>query len=58
MVELCNSPDIFQAKIYELMSGLDYDWVSINDILVLTHSDWKDYIAKLDLVFNKFKKQD
>jgi hypothetical protein len=25
MVELCNSPDIFQAKIYELMSGLDYD---------------------------------
>ena len=43
---LCNSPDIFQEKISELMLGLEFVRAYIDDILVLTHSDWKDHIAK------------
>jgi hypothetical protein len=46
---LCNSPDIFQEKISELMLGLEFVFSFINDIFILTHSDWKDHITKLDL---------
>jgi hypothetical protein len=44
---LCNSPDIFQEKTPELMFGLEIIQAYIDDILVLTHSDWKDHITKL-----------
>jgi hypothetical protein len=36
---LCNSPDIFQETISELMLSLDYVRAYIHDILVLTNSD-------------------
>jgi hypothetical protein len=52
---LCNSPDIFQEKISELMLGLEFVRAYIDDILVLTHSDWKDHIAKLTLVFERIQ---
>jgi hypothetical protein len=50
---LCNSSDIFQEKISELMLGLEFVRAYINDILVLTYSDWKDHITKLALVFER-----
>jgi hypothetical protein len=50
-MRLCNSPDIFQEKISELILGLDYVRAYIDDILVLMHSDWKDHIVELYLVF-------
>jgi hypothetical protein len=33
------------------MLGIDYVQAYLVDVLVLMHSDWKDHIAKLDLVF-------
>jgi hypothetical protein len=52
---LCNSPDIFQEKISELMLGLKFVRAYIDNILVLTHSDWKDHITKLALVFERIQ---
>jgi hypothetical protein len=48
---LCNSPDIFQENISEIMFVPAY----IKDILVLTHSDWNNHITKLDLVFQQIQ---
>ena len=48
---LCNSPDIFQEKISELMLCLTFVRAYIDDILVLTHSTWNDHLIKLNLVF-------
>ena len=47
---LCNSPDIFQEKISELMDGLDYVRAYIDDVLVLSSGDWTDHLRKLDHV--------
>jgi hypothetical protein len=49
---LCNSPDIFQERMSELMSGLDYVRAYIDDVLVTTCDDWDDHLAKLDTVFS------
>jgi putative transposase len=49
---LCNSPDIFQERMSELMSGLDYVHAYIDDVLVTTCNDWDDHLAKLDIVFS------
>jgi hypothetical protein len=38
-IGLCNSPDLFQEKISEVMLGLEFVRAYIDDILVLTHSD-------------------
>jgi hypothetical protein len=52
---LCNSPDIFQEKISELMLGLEFVRAYIDDILVLTHSTWEDHLLKLALVFERIQ---
>jgi hypothetical protein len=52
---LCNSPDIFQEKISELMLGLDFVRAYIDDILILTHDDWNDHLNKLTLVFERIQ---
>jgi hypothetical protein len=49
---LCNSPDIFQEKMSNLMQGLDYVRAYIDDILAITNGDWYDHLLdKLELVF-------
>jgi len=50
---LCNSPDIFQERMSELMSGLDYVRAYIDDVLITTCSDWDDHLDKLDTVFTR-----
>ena len=50
---LCNSPDIFQERMHELMSGLDFVRAYIDDILVMTTSDWDDHLSKLDEVLTR-----
>ena len=52
---LCNSPDIFQEKITELMLGLKFVRAYIDDILVLTHSTWEHHLNKLALVFSRIQ---
>ena len=50
---LCNSPDIFQEKMSELMAGLEFVRVYIDDLLVVTTGDWKDHLQKLSKVFDR-----
>ena len=48
---VCNSPDIFQEHMPELMAGLEFVRVCIDDLLVITKSDFKDHFKKLEQVF-------
>ena len=48
---LCNSPDIFQEKMNELLEGLDFVRAYINDILCLTKGTFDDHLEKLERVF-------
>jgi len=50
---LCNSPDIFQEKMSELMAGLEFVRVYIDDLLVITKGDWQDHLQKLSQVFDR-----
>ncbi len=47
---LCNSPDIFQEKVSELMEGLQFMQTYIDDLLVITNGSFEDHINKLDSV--------
>ena len=50
---LCNSPDIFQEKMSELLAGLDTVRVYIDDILHITKGSFEDHLEKLDEVFSR-----
>jgi hypothetical protein len=50
---LCNSPDIFQEKMNDLLDhGLETVRVDINDILHVTKGTWEDYLTRLKEVFS------
>ena len=44
-------PDIFQAKMNDLMVGLMYVRTYLDDLLVLRDSTFEDHLQKLDRVF-------
>ena len=50
---LCNSPDIFQEKMSELMEGLEYVRAYIDDVLALTTVSWDDHLEKLEEVLKR-----
>ena len=50
---LCNSPDIFQEKMSELMEGLEFVRTYIDDLLCLTKGSYEDHLEKLDSVFTR-----
>jgi Reverse transcriptase (RNA-dependent DNA polymerase) len=52
---LCNSPDIFQEKMSNLMQGLDFVRAYIDDILAITNGDWYDHLDKLELAFQRLQ---
>ena len=50
---LCNSPDIFQEKMSELLTGLDTVRFYIDDILHITKGSFEDHLEKLDEIFHR-----
>ena len=52
---LCNSPDIFQEKMSELMDGLEFVRCYIDDLLCLTKGNFDDHLDKLEHVFRRLK---
>jgi hypothetical protein len=52
---LCNSPDIFQEKMSNLMIGLEYVRTYIDDLLVITHGSFSDHLQKLGTVLNRLR---
>ena len=53
---LCNSPDIFQEKMSELMDGLEFVRTYIDDLLVLTKGSFEDHLEKLERVLIRLEK--
>ena len=52
---LCNSPDIFQEKMSELMTGLEYVRTYLDDLLVITNGSYADHLQKLDAVLTRLQ---
>jgi len=53
---LCNSPDIFQEKMSELMDGLEFVQTYIDDLLCLTKGAFSDHLKKVELVLWRLQK--
>ena len=53
---LCNSPDIFQEKMNELMSDLECIRAYIDDLLVITSASFEDHLNKLEEVLKRLQK--
>ena len=49
------SPDIFQAKMMELMSTLEFVRAYIDDLLCITKGDLEDHLAKLKLFLTRLQ---
>ena len=53
---LCNSPDIFQEKMGELMYDLEFTRAYIDDLLVISTGSFQDHLTKLEQVFIRLVK--
>jgi hypothetical protein len=51
----CDSPDIFQEKMNDLLDGLDTARVHIDDILHVTEGSWEDHLEGLEEVFRRLQ---
>jgi hypothetical protein len=49
---LYNSPDIFQEKMSELMTGLEFARAYIDDLLVLTNDSFEKHLEHLEIVLS------
>ena len=49
-MRVCNSPDIFQDKMNEMLRGIEFIRFYINDLLEITKGDCSDHLDKLELV--------
>ena len=50
---VCNRPDIFQEKIYELFDGFYMVHVYIDDVLVINKNNYEDHLEALDRVIQR-----
>jgi hypothetical protein len=50
---LCNSPDIFQEKMSELMVGLEFARAYIDDLLVVSKGDFETHLGHLEQVLTR-----
>ena len=50
---LCNSPDIFQEKVNELMQDLEFARAYLDDILVITKGDFTQHLEHIEQVLTR-----
>jgi len=50
---LCNSPDIFQEKMSELMQGLEFVRAYLDDLLVISRGDFDQHLDHLEKVLER-----
>src|SRR5687768_8092590 len=48
---LCNSPDIFQEKMSELMAGLEFARAYLDNLLIITKGDFNEHLIHLEAAF-------
>ena len=53
---LCNSPDIFQEKMNELMDDLEFARAYLDDILVITKGLFEKHLKHIEIVLNRLNK--
>ena len=51
----CNSPDIIQEKMNELLNGLEYDRAYIDYQFINSYGNFEDHVNKIKIVLNKLK---
>ena len=52
---LCNSPDIFQEKMSELMQGLNFVRCYIDDLLVISNGTYEEHLKDVQKVLERLK---
>jgi transposase InsO family protein len=52
---LCNSPDIFQEHMSELMCDLEFVRAYIDDVAILSTTTWEDHLSKIDTVLTRLE---
>ena len=52
-MDIAGSPDMFQAKMSELMLALEFVRTYLDDLLVITKASLEDHLDKLRMVFIK-----
>jgi hypothetical protein len=50
---LCNSPDIFQEKMSNLMQGVEFTRAYIDDLLILSTGSVSQHLEHLDKVLSR-----
>ncbi len=53
---LCNSPDIFQEQMSDLMHDLEFVYAYIDDVLCITKDTFQDHLDKLCEVLCRLRK--
>ena len=53
---MCNSPDIFQENIYELLVVLDTVRVNIDELLYVTKGSCTEHLTVLEEMFTRLQK--
>ena len=53
---LCNSPDIFQQIMMDLLGDLEYTSVYIDDILITSSGSYEDHLIKLNEVLTRLER--
>ena len=53
---LAGSPDIFQEKMSNLMRGLEFVRVYIDDILVISQGNFEQHLSQLELALQRIDK--
>jgi hypothetical protein len=52
-MQLCNSPDIFQEKMSDLMEGLEFARAYIDDLLIISTGNFSNNLKHLDEVLSR-----
>jgi hypothetical protein len=52
---LCNSPDIFQEKISDLMYGLEFARAYLDDLLIISKNSFQEHLDHLEEVFTRLQ---
>jgi hypothetical protein len=50
---IAGSPDIFQAKMMELIESLEYVWAYIDDLLCISRNSLEDHLEKLEEILRQ-----
>ena len=49
---LCNSPNIFQEKVSELMIGLEFARVYLDDLPIISMPNFNEHLEHLEVALN------